>query len=96
MAHDEETIQAVWEKGATTSDPTKWRKDQCGAWIYSAAYGKTSDYGWEIDHITPLSQGGKDILSNMRPLHWQNNRRTSDGRLACKVKASGEKNIEIK
>ena len=37
-------------------------------------YGnRDSDHGWEIDHITPLAQGGSNHLSNLRPLNWKSN-----------------------
>ncbi|KUG25132.1 hypothetical protein ASZ90_005048 [hydrocarbon metagenome] len=35
-------------------------------------------YGWEIDHIIPLSLGGTDDIANLQPLHWENNRKKSD------------------
>jgi 5-methylcytosine-specific restriction endonuclease McrA len=41
-------------------------------------YGQTSKYGWEIDHIKPVSKGGTDDLSNLQPLQWENNRRKGD------------------
>jgi 5-methylcytosine-specific restriction endonuclease McrA len=95
MAFDKNTIEAVWRK-ARAPVPDKahtWRKDQCGAWIARAQYGnRGSDYGWEIDHIKPQSQGGSDALSNLRPLHWMNNASRQDGRLACPAKSSGSKN----
>lgn len=94
----EEEIQAVWEKGRVVpnNDPKVWRKDHCGAWIGRNYHGDTdSQYGWEIDHITPVSQGGTDDLSNLRPLQWQNNRHKQAGRLGCKMKASGKNNVEI-
>ena len=50
----------VWKKATVVPnvDSTKWRKDQCGAWIGWEYYGdRSSDYGWEIDHITPVSKG---------------------------------------
>lgn len=93
MAWDEETIQKVWEKGKIVPDQKadQWRKDECGAWIGRQNYGKRdSSYGWEIDHISP---GGPDILSNLRPLQWENNAEKSEGRLKCNVTASGTKNV---
>lgn len=95
MAFSEEMIQKVWEKGSIVpnNDPKIWRKDQCGAWIYRAAYGKQSDYGWNIDHVTPQSKGGGDEISNLRPLHWENNARKADGNLSCAITSDGAKNV---
>ena len=92
MAFSQEEIQKVWEKGITVQgqDSSQWRKDQCGAWIGRNQYGnRNSEYGWEIDHISP---GGSDDVSNLRPLQCENNVAKSDGRLACPVKADGEHN----
>ena len=98
MAFDEKTKQAVWNKGKSVGaehDKT-WRKDQCEDWIKFSDYGnRDSDYGWEIDHITPASKGGGDELSNLRPLHWQNNVSKSDGRLVCAIKSKDTKNVKV-
>lgn len=91
----EDTIQNVWEKAKiiANNDPNIWRQDQCGAWIRREHYGRRdSEYGWEIDHITPVSRDGSDSLYNLRPLQWQNNASRQDGRLVCKVTASGVHN----
>jgi hypothetical protein len=98
MSYSRETIQAVWGKGTIVGndDPSVWRQDACGAWIGRRYYGdRTSQYGWEIDHIRPQSDGGQDELSNLRPLQWENNACKQDGRLIRRVTASGARNIRI-
>ena len=98
MSHSEETIQKVWEKGTIVPkyDSKAWRKDQCKAWISRKQYGnRESSHGWEIDHITPKSEGGTDELSNLRPLQWENNASKEAGHLKCVVTAKGKKNVPI-
>ena len=75
-------LDAIWNKAKNVSDnPDIWRKDVAGAWIRRDCYGKTNEetnYGWEVDHIKPLSRGGKTELANLRPLQHANNRSKSD------------------
>ena len=79
---DQRTINAVWSRATIVPgvDPNQRRKDVCGAWIDRSQYGTTANngFGWEIDHIIPVSSGGTDDLSNLQPLQWQNNRRKGD------------------
>lgn len=89
MSFSESIIQQVWEKATIVHayDSRVWRKDRCGAWIGRSYYGdRNSQYGWEVDHIVPVSREGSDELSNLRPLHWENNVATQDGILTCVVR----------
>lgn len=98
MSWTEKQIDDVWAKAEFSSEENEqngFRKDQCTAWIKRNAYGKRdSVYGWEIDHITPVSKGGSDDLSNLRPLHWKNNASRQDDRLTKTVYSEGTENID--
>ena len=80
-----EIIQKVWEKAKTVKDVdgNLWRKDIAGAWISRKHFGNVySEYGWEIDHIKPVSGRGKQYGStdtrNLQALQWNNKRSKAD------------------
>lgn len=65
-------VQLVWKKGWPVEgrDPDLWRADDYGTLMYRWDFGnRSSPHGWEIDHMHPVSLGGSDDLSNLRPLH---------------------------
>lgn len=96
MVFDAEKIITVWKKGRTVAskDSAVYRKDACGAWMYCPSYGdRDFEYGWEINHITPVKSSGLNQLINLRPLQWQNNSsRGVLGELVCIVTAHGTNN----
>ena len=68
-------VDAVWNKaGWSPAIAPGAATDVCGATIRREHYGKTTAFGWEIDHKDPVANGGTDDLSNLQPLHWKNNR----------------------
>ena len=95
----EESFEKVWQKGRIVPDydPTKFRKDACGAWIARDQYGNLdSEFGWVVDHIYPLALGGGDDAENMRPLHFKNNRSKGDDYPSYKavLASRGRKNVK--
>ena len=70
-AYDREVIASVWECAEIVpgTDPVIWRKDEYGAWIHRADYGRrTSEFGWEIfdPGVGRHCQG----VYAMRPMQW--------------------------
>ena len=90
-------IDQIWEKAKIVDgyDSTRWRKDFAGAWIKKDQYGIQSIYGWEIDHLKPVKLGGSDDISNLNPLHWENNRAKSSNYLCFRTVISSEGNRNV-
>lgn len=96
--YTEEQIEQVWQKAriVANNNPNVFRQDYAGAWIRRDQYGnRNAKYGWEIDHCLPESQGGTDDLSNLYPLHWQNNASKGNNYPSWQTVISSEGNKNI-
>lgn len=67
MATNEQKEKA-WDnaKKIRGKDPEKYRQDPYGNTMYKPSHGKSSEMGWDVDHIKPKSEGGKDSARNHR------------------------------
>lgn len=88
----------VWKKASVVDgyDEALFRKDAAGAWISYSEFGnRNSKFGWEIDHIYPVSKGGGDELVNLRAMQWENNVSKGDDFpvYIAEVTADGSRNI---
>ena len=96
----EDEINAVWDKASKqpSNNPDVFRKDYAGAWIRRDDYGKRDKpYGWEIDHLKPLSKNGTYDIDNLYPVHWKNNEKKGGDYPHWKtaITSRENKNIEL-
>lgn len=79
---DHETIRSVWEKAKRQPGFETFSLDHRGTTINIFEYGRRSAYGWVIQRIVPLTEGGTDHISNLRPLHWKHFEHTTTNPLS--------------
>ncbi|PAT00991.1 hypothetical protein CI105_08865 [Candidatus Izimaplasma bacterium ZiA1] len=97
MSWTERDKRLVWNNATIVTHEEKdiWRKEACGAWISWNQFGnRDSEYGWEIDHITAVANGGGNELNNLQALYWKNNEFKADKTTTryCVVTAKGTRN----
>ncbi|TAK99200.1 MAG: HNH endonuclease [Rhodospirillaceae bacterium] len=64
----------AWSKATPTAMDPNIRLDTYGNQIKLDRYGdRYSEYGWDVDYVVSLSDGGSDAPDNWRALHWRNN-----------------------
>lgn len=76
-----DVIERIWQKALPVDgyDSSLYRKDFADAWIARDSYGDcNSPFGWEIDHVYPVSLGGDNHLVNLRPMNCRNNKSKGD------------------
>ena len=73
QTEDERRKMTAWNSAEPLEDSPD-RIDCDGRVIRWADYGKTTAYGWEIGHATPVAVGGLDGYSNIRARHWLGSR----------------------
>lgn len=67
---------SFWEKEFGNVEQAR---DFAGRLIKKCAFGQTtSNFGWDIDHIQPLSKGGKDNDENKQIVHVKTNDEKAD------------------
>ena len=79
---EQQRKQTAWfqARPAQGYDAAAVRIDAYGSYIVWAEYGQTTQFGWEIDHELPKSlfPALATQSTNLRALHWRNNRSKSD------------------
>lgn len=76
MKIDKETALSLWERNYGRDVRAD---DYAGRPMDKAAYGdRNSDYGWNIDHICPVSKGGKTVPNNLICCNIQTNDEKAD------------------
>ena len=88
MEVTEELKKKLWNKAreADGYDSQEVRLDACNAFMIYDDYGKQSLYGWQIDHVCPISMLEElgyteeqiNNEQNLRAMHWRNNLSKSD------------------
>jgi hypothetical protein len=85
-----ETRDRIWQMGRAMPDrdPTEWRKDECGAWMFYEHFGsEDSEFGWKIVNVVA---GSPDLAENLRPFHRDNDFNRNTARAVCHVRADRE------
>jgi hypothetical protein len=73
---EERKKRAAWANATPIPgyDDAIYRRDRFGwAMRWSDHGDRSSEYGWEIDHVTPVALGGTDDPWNLAALHCRNN-----------------------
>ena len=75
MRHYKHEIAKIW---LNTYGNNAIARDIAGRVISFDEFGALTEFGWNIDHIKPISKGGTDVIENILPMHWKTNQEKKD------------------
>lgn len=72
--------EKAWDNAKVVrgKDPALYRQDPYGNVMYRPSHGKSSEMGWDVDHIKPVSRGGSHATKNLQALSTSVNRSKGD------------------
>ena len=75
-----EQKEKAWNnaKKSKGKNPALYRKDPYGNEMFKHSYGRSSNMGWEVDHIKAKNKGGSDATRNLQALNTSVNRSKGD------------------
>lgn len=71
--YSEEDLDVIFAKATLILGDL--RKDVMGQYVHRQAHGDAEHpWGWDVDHIKAIKDGGSNNLDNLRPLNIHDNR----------------------
>ena len=71
--YSDDTLNFIFQMAAWAIGWPEFGIDCDRRLIRRSEYGLYTPYGWQVDHIIPVTAGGQDFIWNLRPRHWLGN-----------------------